>query len=422
MNTNKKTVLLSDVVSVENFVREIAADRIQERVHPDDSDLRIYSYTKKTQFGGLWTPESRLARGLILRVPEGDFTKATVESRGLPKFFTVSQVESDWGRVKLIDDDENVVVDEAPEIPWDMPAVVADKMNGALGLGYIDSSGRFRVSTKGSFVSLEAEVANRILDSKYAKATDFFSRCESVAPSFTTMLFEIITPERLHPVDYGNLEDLIFLGTIDNRTGQWTPAVGDEDIVLAGFPFAPTRQVKSLREAVALPYEDNTEGFVVTVLGGGPDAIYKVKPNEYLMLRRLFYALQDTELSELINSKDFSNRLHDMDSPEKIDLSDLVGDIVLNGQIKRMFDNRRQAIFDEVVAPARKIVAEVMNDLESVEGIRTMNRGEVARYIKANHSDKTSLYFAGYDDLIDGPRDDGSYRCSAPAVKQIVAN
>lgn len=422
MNTNKNIVLLSDIVSVDNFVREIAADRIQERVHPDDSDLRIYSYTKKTQFGGLWTPESRLARGLILRVPGGDFSKATVESRGLPKFFTVSQVESDWGRVKLIDDDENVVVDEAPEIPWDMPAVVADKMNGALGLGYIDSSGRFRVSTKGSFVSLEAEVANRILDSKYANATDFFSRCDSVDPSFTTMLFEIITPERLHPVDYGDLEDLIFLGTIDNRTGQWTPAVGDEDIVLAGFPFAPTHQVKSLREAVALPYEDNTEGFVVTVLGGGPDAIYKVKPNEYLMLRRLFYALQDTELSEFVSSKGFINRLQDMGSPEKIDLSDLVGDIVLNGQIKQMFDNRRQAIFDEVVAPARKIVAGVMNDLESVDGIRTMNRGEVARYIKANHSDKTSLYFAGYDDLIEGPREDGSYRSNAPAVKLVVAN
>lgn len=402
--TTTDPILLSDIASVERFVADIDAGRIQARVHPADPDLRIYSYTKMTQYGGLWTPESKLARGLILRVPNGDFEKATVESRGLPKFFTVAQSQDDWGRAKLIDDDENVVVDEAPEIPWDLPAVVADKLNGALGLGYIDPAGVFRISTKGSFGSLEAEVSNRVLDSKYAAALPGLSE-----PTGSTMLFEIITPERPHPVDYGDLEDLIFLGTIDNRIGAWTPARGDEDAVVRfGFPFAPTHEVASLRDAVALPYEDNTEGFVVTVIGGAPDAIYKVKPNEYLQLRKLFYALQETELKDFVSTRAFTDQLLEIKSPDEIDLSALVGELKLNGQMLAMLEKRRMTIFEEIVVPAQQLVDEFRRELlrfaeDSMDTIETMPRGEVANWINRGDKSYRGLFFATYDSLIGGP-------------------
>lgn len=422
MTTN--TILLSDIVSVELFAADLAAGRIQTRSHPDDPELRIYSYTKMTQYGGLWTAASKLARGLILRVPGDDLTRATVESRGLPKFFTVAQVaDSDWGRAKLIDDDENVVVDEAPEIPWDLPAVVADKLNGALGLGYIDPSGRFRISTKGSFESLEATVANRVLDTKHARATELISRADTSVPPMTTMLFEIITPERPHPVDYGDLEDLIFLGTIDNRTGQWTPARGDEDAVLLGFPFAPTHKVKSLREAVELPYEDNTEGFVVTVIGGDPEAIYKVKPNEYLQLRKLFYALQDTELKDFVSARSFTDQLLGIESAQDIDLSALVGELKLNGQMEAMLEKRRSTIFDEIVRPAQELIGDALAALgdwglnrpeAKGDWASQVPRGEVARWIKEKPQKLQGLYFAVYSGMLLGS--DGA-KASQAAVK-----
>jgi len=418
--TNIKPTLLSDIVSVERFAAEIAAGRIQERSHPADPDLRIYSYTKLTQFGGLWTPESRLARGLIVQVPGGDFEQAVVKGRGLPKFFTVSQiVDSDWGRAKLIDDDENVVVDEAPEIPWHLPATVAEKLNGALGLGYIDSSGRFRISTKGSFDSLEARVSNRVLDTKYAAATEFFSRFDDG----TTMLFEIITPERPHPVDYGNLEDLIFLGTVEHGTGNWTPAQGDEDAVLMGFPFAQTKKVKTLREAVDLPYEDNTEGFVVTVVGAGPEAIYKVKPGEYLRLRKLFYALQENELKELVSTREFTDQLDKIDGPGAIDLSVLVGDLKLNGQMEGMLEKRRAMIFEEIVAPAQRLVDEFRRELlrfaeDSMDTIGNMPRGEVATWINQGNKTYRGLFFAAYDSLLS----DEMAKVNSLAVKFVLAD
>jgi len=418
MHTNQTSILLSDIVSVDDFVADIAADRIQERKHSEDSDLRIYSYTKKTQFGGLWTPAAKLARGLILRVPNGDFKLATVESRGLPKFFTVQQSQDDWGRVKLIDDDENVVVDEAPEIPWDLPAVVANKLNGALGLGYIDPTGLFRVSTKGSFGSLEATVANRVLDSKYAAVLPELSKISGV-----TVLFEIITPERPHPVDYGNLEDLIFLGTIDNRSGGWTPASGAEKIVTElGFPYAETHEVGSLKDAVALPYADNTEGFVVTVIGGGPEAIYKVKPNEYLQLRKLFYALQETELKDFVSTRTFTDQLQEIDGPEDIDLSALVGELKLNAQMEAMLEKRRNTLYIQFVGAAQDLIEDIREGLlryaeDSGELIGEISRGEIAAWINERKGAFRGLSFAVYDSLVGG----SITKANQAAVKLILA-
>lgn len=407
MTTNQSTILLSDIISVEGFLADMAADRIQERVHPDDSELRIYTYSKKTQYGGLWTPAARLARGLILRVPSGDLNLATVESRGLPKFWTVEQTEGDWGRAKLIDDDENVVVDEAPEIPWDLPAIVADKLNGALGLGYIDPAGVFRISTKGSFASLEAEVSNRVLDTKYADSLAALS-----VPTGSTMLFEIITPARPHPIDYGNLEDLIFLGTIDNGTGVWSPTRGDEAAVVDfGFPYAHTHEIANLKEAVELPYEDNTEGFVVTVIGGGPEAIYKVKPNEYLQLRKLFYALQETELKDFVSARSFTDQLLEVVSPEAIDLSELVGELRLNGQMEAMLEKRRSTIFEDIVKPAQELIGDALAELgdwglarpeAKGDWVNQVPRAEVARWVKEKPQVLQGLYFSCYSGLLDG--------------------
>ena len=302
------------------------------------------------------------SRGLILNVPEGDFTRATVRGRGLPKFFTVQQQESSWGRAKLIDDDENVTVAENPVIPWHMKAVVSEKVNGALGLGYIDPFGKFRISTKGSFESLESRVANRVLDTEYAHVDNVLST-SGFMDEFTP-LFEIITPERPHPVDYGNFEGLIYLGYINNGTGKWHPATGKclfngghfFESPFMGFDGAKQREFSNLLEAVEAPYELNTEGFVVTVVDGGPDDIYKVKPTEYLQLRRLFYALQDSELKDYLLESKYWQKVPEIDDPSQIDLSALVGDMELSPQLQNMLEGRREAIFQNVILDRKSVV------------------------------------------------------------------
>jgi len=397
--------LLSSIVDVDGFLADMARDLIQERKHPEDSDLRIYSYTKKAQYGGLWTPAAKLARGLILRVPGGDFSKAVVVSRGLPKFFTLEQIDSDWGRVKLVDDDENVVVSEAPVIPWDAPAVVAEKMNGALGLGYVDSTGKFRISTKGSFESLESTVANRVLDGKYSAVLD-----ELAVDTGYTMLFEIITPERPHPVDYGDLEDLIFLGSVSNATGAWFPSEENSKMAELGFPVAPRKSVATLREAVALPYAANTEGFVVTVVDGGPEAIYKIKPKEYLDLRRLFYAVQEGELVKLALTESFAESAFSAKGPDDIDLSSLVGSLAISAQTERLLAAAKGKLYFEVALPARQLVFEAVGRIRAVlPGLKKSSssdrelRAALANFVKGSvPKELQGLHFAAMKYVLGG--------------------
>lgn len=416
-----KTLKLSEIVRVKSFLQDMAQGLIQDRAHPDDPELRIFSYTKKTQFGGLWTSESKLARGLILHVPDGDFYRATVRGRGLPKFFTVSQAtEGDWGRVKLVDDDENVTVNEAPVIPWTMPAVVSEKVNGALGLGYIDPSGEFRISTKGSFDSLESRSANRTLDRKYSHMEELLSGNDFL-DSYTP-LFEIITPERPHPVDYGDFEGLIYLGYITNGTGKWHPADGYhlfEDPEL-GFEGAKQLVFATLMEAVEAPYELNTEGFVVTVVDGGPEDIYKVKPVEYLQLRRLFYALQASEIKEYLMESKFWEKVSEIEAASQIDLSAFVGNIELSPQLQTMLEGRRSMIYSELVVPTQLLVKAAVFEATdwSVYGGVPHTKGDFARHIAATiPKNFQSIYFQVFDVLGGGDSD----RIYQAAFKKVLS-
>lgn len=63
------------------------------------------------------------------------FDDALVVARGMRKFFTVDAANSDWGKLKLVDDDEGVTVADDVSIDYNAPASVADKLDGALGIG-----------------------------------------------------------------------------------------------------------------------------------------------------------------------------------------------------------------------------------------------------------------------------------------------
>lgn len=278
---------LDAVVSPEAFQKALDRGLISEREHPDDPNLRVYSYTKTVQFSGLWTRETLLARGLIMDVSEG-LENATIRARGIRKFFTVDQMESgDWTKIKLIDDDEGVVVGEGVGIALDEPAHVADKLDGALGVLYKDPGGRYRISTKGSFDSMEA-----LEGSKFMKSYENQELTRVIEEEYRgrTPLFEIITPEHRHPVDYGDKADIVFLGSVSNQTGEWRPATKEEPLAQT-FEISESQPAGTLREALETPYRENTEGFVVTVGEGAEQKLYKVKPPEYHALRRVFYGL-----------------------------------------------------------------------------------------------------------------------------------
>jgi hypothetical protein len=380
------TTYLKDLVDTVAFTDALAGGFISERTHHADDSLRVYSYTPKTQFSGRWTPETRLARGLMLRITDNDFAQAEVVGRGLPKFFTIEQVGSDWGRPKLVDDDEGVTVEDAPALSWEAPAFVADKMNGALGLAYFGPEG-LAVSTKGSFGSTEAKIATRWLRDhltadEQARFVEYFEG--------STALFEIITPERPHPVDYGTTEALFFLGSVAHSDGRWTPAQADHFLAAElRFGVAPRLAHSTLREAVEAPYRENTEGLVVTLDDEAGQHLYKVKPTEYLELRKAFYATETVDLVGLLTEL----------SSETLEVI-TAADVPLPKGMRNQ-EAVREKIEVELLIPLREKLAEVRAVYLEVRGDVLPERGVFAR--NASKTDvPTAFLFKAYDEELNG--------------------
>lgn len=350
---------LASVVDPQKFKKFIEEGYISERMHPDDKNLKVYSYTPKTQFSGMWSPETLLARGLILKTEDdGNLDTAVIHARALGKFFTVEQMsEGDWTNIKLVDDDENVTVQENAPIDFDTPATVAEKMNGALGVAYIGPDGTAKISTKGSFTSIEAGIGSNILQKYDEKKLGKFLKKEM---KNSTPLFEIISPERPHPVNYGDMEDVILLGTVDKRTGKWAPVDENHKLVKEfGFQTPEKIPATTLREALALPYRDNTEGMVVTTTNAdGEQKMYKVKPEEYHKLRSAFYKIKKGNISE-------TSKLIKNDNIMNIKSADDVN-VELEHSAKQWEGTVKKDLYEKYVQPVQNTVNETNSALDNI--------------------------------------------------------
>lgn len=234
-------------------VRRLVADGyISERRHPS-ADLRILNYTPKTQYAGLWTPETRRCRGLIV----DDSNK--IIARPFEKFFNYDEI---GGRVPL------------------EPFEVFEKVDGSLGIMYWIGDRPF-IATRGSFESEQAAKANEILRTKYDGA--------KFDPALT-YLFEIVFPANRIVVDYGGTEDIFFLAAVETATGREVDAELPE-----GMPRA--RRYDGIDDVAELSrYENETdEGFVVRFESG---TRVKFKFSEYKRLHRLLTQVSSKSIWE----------------------------------------------------------------------------------------------------------------------------
>ncbi len=256
-------VRLDEIVDITLLAEMIAEGYV--RVHePLDGPphLRLYNYTEKTQYEGVWNGVTRICRGLIV---EGD----RVLARPFAKFFNLDQ--------------------HPPGSLPSGPVEVADKIDGSLGILYRRPDGP-AIATRGSFDGLQARRGTRILRQRYLDAS-------RNVPEGITLLFEIIYPENRIVVDYGALDDLILLGALDNRTGRSVPT-----------PTWPGRLVEhrgrfaSLDEAMPLLREPvpNHEGYVIRFLE--TDFRIKYKHDDYLRLHRLLTGVTPQRIWELLRN------------------------------------------------------------------------------------------------------------------------
>jgi RNA ligase len=227
---------------------------VRSRVHPDDNELWILNYTEKAAYEGYWNNVTLNCRGLIVDA------FGNLIARPFPKFFNYGQAG-------------------CPTIDLDAPAVITDKLDGSLGILYRNrDTGKYAIATRGSFESDQAVHATEILNTKYANYTP---------PGGITMLFEIIYPENRIVCDYGDMDDLVLLGSVHNASGDnWDGADLDWDWpgpVAEMFPY------QTMREALAAEPRVGKEGFVVNLFIEGIRV--KIKQEDYIALHRIVTGL-----------------------------------------------------------------------------------------------------------------------------------
>lgn len=253
----------------EDYMEYVDQGYISRKEHPEDSNVVILNYTEKTVFERKWNDITLQCRGLILN-------EATCEvlARPFPKFFNYGEANG-----------LNI------SIPQTQPEITI-KHDGSLGIMY-RLHGKIRWATRGSFVSEQANIAQRIWDKEYAQY-------EHLIPNSLTLLAEIIHPLTRVVVNYNGLEDLILIGiinrfdgsdynhlTITNFRNQYVPMPVTEKIV---------GNVDNIIE-IAKTLDHNEEGFVLC--WDNPNFTFdeqqpyrlKVKGQQYLEVHRIIHGM-----------------------------------------------------------------------------------------------------------------------------------
>jgi RNA ligase len=246
---------------------------VRSNEHPDFYEMWILNYTEKAAFEGVWNNVTLNCRGLIVDA------FGNIIARPFPKFFNYGQPG-------------------CPEINLDELAVVSDKMDGSLGISYRGRDGKYYIATRGSFTSDQAIKATEILRKKYPDWQPAAHR--------HTYLFEIVYPENRIVCNYGDVEDLVFLGAVNIDTGQSYDA-DYADLFWWTGPKAEVFPYDTMRQALEAEPRPNSEGFVVHLLDS--DVRVKIKQEDYIALhkivtglnaRTVWQAMVDGAVDELI--------------------------------------------------------------------------------------------------------------------------
>jgi hypothetical protein len=147
--------------------------------------LKIYNYTSQVQYQKAWTPETLMARGLIL-----ESGTSTIIARPMKTFFN-----------------HDAGLHTPPS--QDQTFTALEKVDGSLGLWFC-YRGEWMMATRGSFANAQIKEGTEI-----AKELRLDHHCNPKK----TYCFEIVYPANKILVDYGEVRELVLLAVIDTASG-----------------------------------------------------------------------------------------------------------------------------------------------------------------------------------------------------------
>jgi RNA ligase len=244
---------LTDLFDMLMFREMQNAGFIKVQRHPQYPDaLALANYTHKAQQNYHWNPVTEQCRGLI-------FNPETFEivARPFRKFYNYGEKNAD-----LITGTERVTAYE--------------KFDGSLGIAYPlpDTDDEvYAIATRGSFSSEQAVWATKFMQERRGRQDGQFP----FIPGYTD-LFEIIYPDNRIVCEYGGLEDLVYLGTIENENGHFK--FEDDMFDTRADPV----YVGPFEGVFTLQGRQGKEGVVAVTTDGRR---VKVKEEEYIRLHRI---------------------------------------------------------------------------------------------------------------------------------------
>lgn len=250
---------LYQIIPAEGLADAIAAGHVKRQFHATEP-LAILNYTATCMWDRAWTPVTRACRGIIYRTDTLE-----VVARPFRKFFNHGEPE-------------------AGTLDANAPCVCADKMDGSLGILYPLPSGGHAIATRGSFQSEQAQRATALWRERYADRV--------TVPPGVTLLAEIVYPANRIVLNYGDLDDLVYLAAVDIATGRTVPFADWPGPRATVFAFA------TLAEALRAPPRPNAEGLVLHF--PETDERVKLKQDDYVALHRIMTGTSPRRLWEYL--------------------------------------------------------------------------------------------------------------------------
>lgn len=266
-------IKIDGIFDMDELASNIAEKYVKEQTHPDFPELRILNYTDACMWDGVWNDVTTKARGVIYNAETGE-----VLARPFPKFFNSDQ-------------------EQAPKWSLLTPVQVMDKMDGSLGILYVDPTGESAIATRGSFASDQAIWATNLYREKYAGRWS--------PDDQYTYLFEIIYPENRIVIDYEDMEDIVLLGAVSKETGRSVQVLCAAEMTdwpgpVVDVLWTEEDESSSFMHVLALPDLENREGYVVW--NPATDERVKIKFDEYKRLHKLLTGISERKIWEILAS------------------------------------------------------------------------------------------------------------------------
>jgi len=297
-------MILSEIFDLVGLEKEIQDGYISKRKHPT-LPYFILNYITKTQIEWRWNIYTINCRGLIVD------DQWNIIARPFKKFFTLDQ----WATLRNYV--HNLYGVKYKEM-FDGPYQITRKMDGSLNiLFYNPQTNKYEMASRGAFESDQAIRGTKILQDKYPNLKVDHKRY--------TFLFEVIYPENKIVVDYHNMEDLILLAVIDNKTGKEISLYGGESVDFWNSQNIPLNlQLANYYNKYV--FNDwhhldklnlkNEKGFVVRFLDN--DIRVKIKFEEYKSLAKILKSLDEfTVLDWVKNNYDFGQVLNKLSQEQQ---------------------------------------------------------------------------------------------------------